>query len=112
MAVEHISDPPIVSDDTLRATKMELVSTLRELMQMHPLYNEQLRGFAAFGGDFEDPARLADVCCSLTSAEGEQLQRILEELSVPDRYLPGSFLRRVSECQTTFFVCLQPQPCL
>ena len=83
--MEHIADPKTVSDDTLRATKMELVSTLKELMQMHPLYNEQLRGFAAFGGDFEDIARLADVCASLTTAEGEPLQRILEELSVTER---------------------------
>jgi ATP-dependent Lon protease len=29
---------------------MELVSTLKELLHLHPLYNEQLKSFAAFGG--------------------------------------------------------------
>jgi ATP-dependent Lon protease len=31
---------------------MELVSTLKELLHLHPLYNEQLKSFAAFGGAF------------------------------------------------------------
>jgi hypothetical protein len=33
-----------------QATTMELVSTLKELLHLHPLYNEQLKSFAAFGG--------------------------------------------------------------
>ena len=37
---------------------MELVSTLKELLHLHPLYNEQLKSFAAFGGDFQDASRL------------------------------------------------------
>ena len=86
--MEHLSDPHEASDDTMRATKMELVSTLRELVHLHPLYNEQLRAFAAFGGDFDDVSRLADVCASLTSAEAEPLQRVLKELSGAERYGP------------------------
>ena len=50
--------------------------------QAHPLYNEQLRAYMAFGGDFENTARLADVCASITSADGAALQSILEELDV------------------------------
>ena len=41
-------------DDSLRATSMEVVSTLRELLTMHPLYNEQLKSFANVGGDFAE----------------------------------------------------------
>lgn len=36
----------------------------------------------AFGGDFDNTARLADVCASITSADGAALQKILEELDV------------------------------
>jgi hypothetical protein len=33
----------------LRATTMELISTLKELLHMHPLYNEQMRNFIQVG---------------------------------------------------------------
>ena len=55
-------------------------------MQAHPLYNEQLRAYMAFGGDFDNTGRLADMCASITSAEGHVLQRMLEELDVMARY--------------------------
>ena len=71
--------------DTLKATNMEVVSTLKELLTMHPLYNEQLRSFANVGGDFNNPDRLADLAASLTSADEEALQAILEELDIPKR---------------------------
>ena len=29
----------------LRATTMEIISTLKELLHLHPLYNEQMRNF-------------------------------------------------------------------
>lgn len=90
VAVEHLSEPKErLDDDVLRATQIQLVSTLRELVQLHPLYSEQLRAFAGFGGDFENIARLADVCASLTSAEGEQLQEVLEELDATRRWVPA-----------------------
>ena len=72
--------------DELRATALEAVATLKDLLTMHPLYNEQLKAFASAGGDFHDAARLADVGASLTSAPGGELQAdILEETSVPAR---------------------------
>ena len=73
------------NDDNLKATTMEIVSTLKELLVMHPLYNEQLKSFANIGGDFHNPERLADMAASLTSADEDSLQAVLEELSVPDR---------------------------
>ena len=73
-------------DDSLRATSMEVVSTLRELLTMHPLYNEQLKSFANVGGDFAEPDRLSDMGASLTSADEDGFQSILEQLSIPDRW--------------------------
>lgn len=93
VAVEHLSEPKErQDDDVLRATQIQLVSTLRDLVQLHPLYSEQLRAFAGFGGDFENVARLADVCASLTSADSEQLQKILEELDATQRCVPACTL--------------------
>ncbi|EIE24366.1 ATP-dependent protease La [Coccomyxa subellipsoidea C-169] len=86
VAVEHLRDQPYnPNDDHLKATTLEIVSTLKELLHLHPLYNEQLRSFAAFGGDFHDLSRLADMGASLTSADEAALQGVLEELSVPSR---------------------------
>ncbi|CAL8462062.1 g1593 [Coccomyxa elongata] len=86
VAVEHLRDQPYnPNDDHLKATTLEIVSTLKELLHLHPLYNEQLRSFAAFGGDFHDLSRLADMGASLTSADEAALQGVLEELSVPAR---------------------------
>ena len=33
----------------LRATTMEVISTLKELLHLHPLYNEQMRNFIQVG---------------------------------------------------------------
>jgi len=71
--------------DELKATNMEVVSTLKDLLTMHPLYNEQLRSFANVGGDFNNPDRLADMAASLTSADEDALQALLEELDIPKR---------------------------
>ena len=62
-------------------------------MQAHPLYNEQLKAYLAFGGDFDNTARLADVCASITSADGAALQKILEELDVIARQGSCDFSR-------------------
>ncbi len=71
---------------------MEMVTTLKELLHLHPLYNEQLKSFANFGGDFHDASRLSDMGASLTSASEDALQAVLEQLAVPDRW--GSGVRR------------------
>lgn len=86
LSVAHLKDEPYDrNDDMLKATTMELISTLKELLHMHPLYNEQMRNFIQFGADFHDPSRLADLAASLTSGDAHALQLILEELSVPER---------------------------
>ena len=64
---------------------MEVVTTLKELLHMHPLYNEQLKSFATYGGDFNDASRLSDMGASLTSASEDALQAVLEQLNVPER---------------------------
>ena len=64
---------------------MEMVTTLKELLHLHPLYNEQLKNFVVFGAEFDDPSRLSDMGASLTTGSDDVLQGILEELSVPAR---------------------------
>jgi hypothetical protein len=37
-------------------------------------------------GDFHDASRLVDMGASITSASDAQLQAIIEQLSIPERY--------------------------
>lgn len=86
LAVKHLRDETYNSnDDLLKATSMEMISTLKELLHLHPLYNEQMRNFIQFGADFHDLSRLSDLAASLTSSDSKALQDILEELNVPER---------------------------
>ena len=39
-------------------------------------------------GDFHDASRLVDMGASITSASDAQLQAIIEQLSIPERYAP------------------------
>ena len=42
---------------------MEVVSTLKDLLSLHPLYNEHLKVFANAGGDLNSPGKIADIGC-------------------------------------------------
>ena len=44
VAVEHLRDAPYDPNaEEARAITMEIIATLKELLHMHPIYNEQLR---------------------------------------------------------------------
>jgi len=87
VAVEHLKDLPYnTNDDIVKATNMELVATLKDLLAQHPIYREQLQSSFQFGSDFQDLSRLADMAAALTSAQETDLQNVLAELSIPDRY--------------------------
>ena len=84
--VQHLRDLPYdASEDIVKATTNEVVSTIKELLRHNPLHKEQLQFFAAHFGDFHDAARLADLAASLCSADDGALQGVLQTLSVPER---------------------------
>ncbi|PNH10234.1 Lon protease, mitochondrial [Tetrabaena socialis] len=85
--IEHLRDEHYASDDILKATSMEIVNTMRDLLQLNPLYGEQFRTLLSLTGslDLQDLSRLVDAAASLTSADDSTLQGVLEQLSVPDR---------------------------
>ena len=83
---EHLKDEKHDPDcDVLKATANEVVATIKDLLRTNPLHKETLQYFAQNFNDFQDPARLADLAASMTSADDDNLQAILETLSVPDR---------------------------
>ncbi|GFH12405.1 Lon protease homolog, partial [Haematococcus lacustris] len=41
--IEHLKDEAYTNNDILKATSMELVNTMRDLLHLNPLYGEQFR---------------------------------------------------------------------
>lgn len=67
------------SDDTIRALSNEIISTIREVAQMNPLFRESLNLFP-MRFDANDPFRLADFAASISAlGSPEDLQAVLEE---------------------------------
>jgi len=61
----------------LQAYSMAVISTLKELIQLNPLFSEETKLFLN-RSSMDDPGRLADFAANLTSAEGQELQQVLE----------------------------------
>ncbi len=68
----------------LKAYSMAIIATLKELVQINPLYSEEIKLFLN-RSSMNDPGRLADFAANLTSADGQELQKILETLDVRRR---------------------------
>jgi Lon-like ATP-dependent protease len=73
------------TDDTIRALSNEVLSIIRELAQLNPLFREHVTFFPT-RVDANDPYRLADFGASLTTGSAEELQGVLEEKD-PERRL-------------------------
>ena len=81
--VEYL-EPPTENKDRVKAYSHAIINTIKELLPLNPIYKEQLRVFLdRFNPDNASP--LADFAALLTSAEGSQLQDILETLPLTKR---------------------------
>jgi len=61
-----------------------VLATLKELIQINPLYSEEIKLFLN-RSNLDDPGRLADFAAGLTSADGQELQKVLESFDVRRR---------------------------
>eukprot|EP00586_Coscinodiscus_wailesii_P016526 CAMPEP_0172495928 /NCGR_PEP_ID=MMETSP1066-20121228/79732_1 /TAXON_ID=671091 /ORGANISM="Coscinodiscus wailesii, Strain CCMP2513" /LENGTH=1102 /DNA_ID=CAMNT_0013267945 /DNA_START=173 /DNA_END=3481 /DNA_ORIENTATION=+ len=64
--------------DTIRALTNEILSTIREVATLNPLFREHLQLFPT-RVDAGDPYRLADFVASVSAGAPEELQGVLEE---------------------------------
>jgi ATP-dependent Lon protease len=74
----------LAPDSELKAYSMAIISTLKELVQINPLYSEEIKLFLN-RSSMDDPGRLADFAANLTSADGQELQKILDTFDVRRR---------------------------
>lgn len=68
----------------LKAYTISIISTIKELLKLNPLFKEELQIFLGHS-DFTEPGKLADFAVALTTAARDELQDVLETLDVTKR---------------------------
>ncbi len=81
--VEYFEDIPVISDE-LKAYAISIISTIKELLKLNPLFKEELQIFLGHS-DFTEPGKLADFAVALTTASREELQGVLETFDIQGR---------------------------
>ncbi|MCG8393235.1 MAG: endopeptidase La [Pseudomonadales bacterium] len=84
MAEVSYPEPRDEPDDSIRAYGMAIINTIKELLPLNPLYNEGLRHYLQNFSPTE-PSPLTDFAAALTSANGVELQTILETVPLKPR---------------------------
>lgn len=77
-ALENAEVDP--QNQLIRAYSNEIVATLREIVKLNPLFKEHMQYFSQ-RIDIHNPFKLADFAASVTTADGEELQQVMEEMS-------------------------------
>jgi ATP-dependent Lon protease len=83
--IEYHEDVPShkVSKE-LKAYSISIITTIKELLKLNPLFKEELQIFLGHS-DFTEPGRLADFAVALTTASREELQDVLETFDLQAR---------------------------
>ena len=96
-AVRYFPDPAQSRSADETAYAVAIINTIKELIPLNPLYGEELKVFLARSNP-NQPAVLADFAASLTTAGKEDLQEVLERISLQSRMeLVVKLLRREVE---------------
>ncbi len=68
----------------LKAYSISIITTIKELLKLNPLFKEELQIFLGHS-DFTEPGRLADFAVALTTATRDELQDVLETFDIEKR---------------------------
>lgn len=83
--VRYHDDPPVEKlSRELKAYSISIITTIKELLKLNPLFKEELQIFLGHS-DFTEPGRLADFAVALTTASREELQDVLETFAIDKR---------------------------
>lgn len=81
--VEYYEDNHILTTE-LKAYAISIISTIKELLKLNPLFKEELQIFLGHS-DFTEPGKLADFAVALTTASRDELQDVLETFNINKR---------------------------
>ncbi len=68
----------------LKAYSISIITTIKELLKLNPLFKEELQIFLGHS-DFTEPGKLADFAVALTTASRDELQAVLETFDLQGR---------------------------
>ncbi|MFU8779546.1 MAG: endopeptidase La [Kiritimatiellia bacterium] len=82
--VEYVSETEMSDNQDMKAYSLSVVRSIKELIQLNPLYKEELSIFMQHSS-IQDPGRLCDFAAALTTAKPTDLQDILETFRIRER---------------------------
>ncbi len=82
--VTYFQEPKTKPDTDLKAYMMAISSEIKELLQLNPLFKEQVN-MVVSQLNYDAPGLTMDVISNLLSAESEALQELLETIDLHDR---------------------------
>ncbi|CAH0725101.1 unnamed protein product, partial [Brenthis ino] len=86
--VENMMHEKFQQNEEVKALTQEVIKTIRDIINMNPLYRESLHHMLAQGQRVVDnPVYLSDLGAALTGAEPTELQAVLEEMDIPKRLM-------------------------
>ena len=80
----HHEDVITKNTKELKAYSISIITTIKELLKLNPLFKEELQIFLGHS-DFTEPGKLADFAVALTTASREELQDVLETYDLQGR---------------------------
>lgn len=81
--VEYV-EPQEDNSDEVKAYALALIQAIKELIPLNPLYSEELKNYLNRFSP-KDPSPLADFAAAITTAPGQELQEVLETITVQRR---------------------------
>ncbi|HNR98445.1 MAG TPA: endopeptidase La [Planctomycetota bacterium] len=82
--IEHVLETDMAGNDEIKAYSLALVQAIKELIDLNPLHKEELKLFMSHAS-LSEPCRIADLSATLTTADGEALQEVLEAIDIRER---------------------------
>ncbi len=83
-SIDVHEDPSGKLSRELKAYSISIITTIKELLKLNPLFKEELQIFLGHS-DFTEPGKLADFAVALTTASREELQAVLETFDLQGR---------------------------
>ncbi|HAK97267.1 MAG TPA: endopeptidase La [Planctomycetes bacterium] len=82
--IEHVLETDMAQNDEIKAYSLSLVQAIKELIDLNPLHKEELKLFMSHAS-LSEPCRIADLSATLTTADGQALQEVLEAIDIRER---------------------------
>jgi ATP-dependent Lon protease len=80
----YIIETEMAANPELKAYALSVITSIKELIQLNSLHKEEL-GLLMSQANMGDPGRLADFAAAMTTADGRELQDVLETTSIRAR---------------------------